>query len=63
MLRAGRLRHRVDIEEPVDTQDSVTGELVSAWVPVHTNLPAAIEPLSVRDFMSSHPLFSKSNVA
>jgi SPP1 family predicted phage head-tail adaptor len=53
MLRAGRLRHRVDIEEPVHTQDPVTGELVPAWVAVHTNLPAAIEPLSVRDFMAS----------
>lgn len=54
MLSAGRLRHRVTIEEPMRTQDPDTGEVTVSWTTVHENLPAAIEPVSVREFISAH---------
>ena len=50
---AGRLRHVVDIEKRVDTQDPVSGGVTSTWVPVFTDVRAAIEPLSVREAMAA----------
>lgn len=42
-MRAGRLRHRITIEEPLEARNSV-GEAVKTWSPVKT-IWAAIEPL------------------
>lgn len=52
-LDAGKLRHRVTIQSPVRVQNSATGELTTTWVDVHVAVPAAIEPLSVKDFLQS----------
>jgi SPP1 family predicted phage head-tail adaptor len=55
-MRAGRLRHRIRIEQPVKTQNPTTGALdVVSWqtVPGCDKLAAAIEPLSTRDFISA----------
>ena len=56
-LHAGRLRHRVTIERRVQTQDS-NGDMVTEWDTVAADEPAAIEPLSVREFISSQALQS-----
>lgn len=56
-LAAGKLRHWVDIEEKSITQDS-DGELVESWVFV-SHVPAAIEPLSGREFIAADALQSK----
>jgi SPP1 family predicted phage head-tail adaptor len=58
MLKAGRLRHRVDIEEPQQLQDPTTGEVTVTWVTVHAAVPAAIEPMSVREFMAAQQVQS-----
>ena len=50
---SGGLRHRVDIQVHDDGQDSNTGEIVPGWVTVWPNVPAKIEPLSVREFLQS----------
>ena len=52
-LEAGRLRHRITIQRPVRTQDSVTGEITQTWSDAYTSVAAAVEPLSVREFMQS----------
>lgn len=52
-LSAGRLRHRIRIEKPVYEQDPVTGEMVKGWSLVADKVPAAIEPLSVREFIAA----------
>lgn len=60
MIDSGRLRHRVRIERLVALQDSngetlqnpETGELLRDWQPVVT-VWAAIEPVSVREFLRS----------
>ena len=57
-LSAGRLRHRVRIERPDYVQDLITGEMVKGWVLVADNVPAAIEPLSAREFIQSQALQS-----
>ena len=50
---SGGLRHRIDIQIHDDGQDSNTGEIVPGWVTVFQNVPAKIEPLSVREFIQS----------
>lgn len=58
MLSAGRLRHRIELQELTDTQDQNTGEMVSTWETVG-RLWAAIEPVSVRDLMAANSEQSK----
>ena len=65
-IEAGRLRHRVRIEQLVDLLDSNgqviqnndTGEVSRAWVEVAT-VWAAIEPLSAREFIQSQAIQSQ----
>jgi SPP1 family predicted phage head-tail adaptor len=49
----GRLRHVVDIERRVETQDPVSGGLTTSWQPIFENVRAAIEPLSVREAIAA----------
>lgn len=66
-IEAGKLRHRVRIEQYVDLldsngeviQDPVTGEVSRAWVEVAT-VWAAIEPLSAREFIAAQATQSKT---
>lgn len=51
-MRAGRLRHRVTIEQPTTTQDPNTGEQVPGWAAVAT-VWASVEPLSAREFIAA----------
>lgn len=51
-LSAGKLRHRVTIQEPVNVQDSTDGSMVKTWRDVAT-VWAAIEPLSAREFIAA----------
>jgi SPP1 family predicted phage head-tail adaptor len=51
-MRAGKLRHRVVIQVPAQTQDPQTGEIVNAWVDFAT-VWASVEPLSVREFIAA----------
>lgn len=55
-MEAGKLRHRVDIEQRApETQDSA-GQLIPAWSSVALGVPASIEPVSTREFISSQGL-------
>lgn len=58
-LSAGRLRHRIDIQSKQQSQDPVTGEITEAWVTVWPNVPAAIEPLSAREFIAAQAVQSQ----
>lgn len=57
-MRAGDLRHRVELQRPVFSQDPVTGEMTPAWVEV-AKIYAAIESLSARDFLAAAAAQSK----
>lgn len=57
-LKAGRLRHRVDIQSRSNVQDPVTGEITTTWVNTWTAVPAAIEPLSAREFIAAQAVQS-----
>lgn len=52
-LRSHELRHVGNIEQRSESQDPVTGEITTSWSVLHQNVRASINPLSVRDFISS----------
>lgn len=60
MIQAGRLRHRVQIQIPVSTQDQQSGDLNADWQTVAT-VWAAIEPLSGREFIAAQAEASRIN--
>ncbi|GAA3721146.1 phage head closure protein [Oceanisphaera sediminis] len=51
-MRSGKLRHRITIERPGQTQDPDTGEILPDWTPVAT-VWASVEPLSAREFIAA----------
>lgn len=55
-------RHRVDIQRPVTSQDSETGEIAVTWVNFHADVPCSINPLSVRDFIQAQAMQSEVSV-
>lgn len=58
-LSAGRLRHRITIQEPRQQQDSTTGAIRTVWVDFATFVAAEIAPLSVREFIASSQMQSQ----
>lgn len=53
MLKAGDLRyHQITIQSPVMTKDS-QGNDIQDWEDLYIDVPAALKPLSVRDFMAA----------
>lgn len=58
-LSAGRLRHRINIQQRQDVQDPASGDSVPTWVTIWENVPAAIEPLSAREFVASQAVQSQ----
>lgn len=58
-LAAGRLRHKVTIQEPRNQQDPDTGTNRTVWVDFAPDVAAAIEPLSVREFIASSQMQSQ----
>lgn len=58
MLQAGKLRHKVVIQSPVETQDTATGAMEVIWVN-DASVWAAIEPISGREFIASQSEQSK----
>lgn len=51
-LNARKLRHRVVIQAPVETQNTSTGDMEISWQDVAT-VWASIEPLSAREFIAA----------
>ncbi len=61
LLNSGSLRHRIEIQEPVEVQDSDTGDVTFEWDTVDgcDSVPAEIAPLSAREFIASAATQSK----
>ncbi|HBC8790285.1 TPA: phage head closure protein [Citrobacter braakii] len=49
-MQAGKLRHRVILQEPVKEQNPTTGAVINTWRDVAT-IWAEISPLSAREFI------------
>jgi SPP1 family predicted phage head-tail adaptor len=54
-IAAGSLRHRVTLQQPVQSRNETTGEAIDVWVAVD-EVWAAVEPLSAREFIQSAAL-------
>lgn len=52
-MKAGSLRHRVDLQHFATTVNPVTGDRTKAWATVAAALPAGIEPLSGKEFLAA----------
>lgn len=57
-MEAGKLRHRVTIQQPAETQSTSSGAISTTWTPF-ASLWASIEPLSAREFVASQAEQSK----
>ncbi|MBA3562893.1 MAG: phage head closure protein [Gammaproteobacteria bacterium] len=51
-MQAGRLRHRVDIQRPLELLDEA-GQPEVTWVNQAESVPASIEPISGREFFAA----------
>ncbi|EPK7574242.1 phage head closure protein [Klebsiella michiganensis] len=51
-MQAGKLRHRVTLQEPVKEQNSTTGAVINTWRDV-ANIWAEVSPLSAREFIAA----------
>jgi SPP1 family predicted phage head-tail adaptor len=60
-IEAGRLRHRIDIDDKVESQDE-TGDPVVTWNPWAVSVPAAIEPLKGNEFAGANQLLGRASV-
>lgn len=59
-IKAGRLRHKIAIQQKVETQDPDTGEMVvDAWEDF-ARVWAAKEPLSTRDVLAAQAVQSQA---
>lgn len=53
-MQAGKLRHRIDIEEFIAVRDEESGEFGEPdWVSKWPRCPARVEPLSARDLVAA----------
>lgn len=59
-IPAGRLRHRITIQQKVDERDS-NGAVIETWQIVAglESLPAEVAPLSTREFISAQAMQSE----
>lgn len=60
MLKSGRLRHRVNFERQVRQQDKVTGDIRLVWSSIFASVPAAIEPMTAKDFQAANSTQSEA---
>lgn len=57
-MKAGPLRHRVMLQEPLKTQDPETGAIVDSWVDVK-KIWAEVTAVSARDFVAAQAFQKK----
>lgn len=50
-LAAGKLRHKVTIQRQAQSRDAASGDVKVSWL-THAEVWAAVEPVSVREFIA-----------
>lgn len=58
-LESGRLRHRIDIQQKVQTQDPYSGALIVTWADFAASIAAAINPVSAKELMAGQQTHSQ----
>ena len=60
-MQAGKLRHRIDIEEMTILRDPITGDYGEPqWAARWRKCPARVEPLSARDLVAAQAAQSEA---
>jgi SPP1 family predicted phage head-tail adaptor len=57
-MKAGKLRHKVQIQKKTAAQDNITGAVTYTWSKL-ADVWASIEPLSAREFIAAQAVQSK----
>lgn len=60
-LHAGKLRHRIDIDDCVRVQDD-NGDPVVTWVPWATSVPAQVEFPSGKEYFTANQIQGQTQV-
>lgn len=60
-MQAGKLRNYVTVRNLIETQSTITGELVQSWSTVLNGAWASVEPLQGREYFASQQFQSKIN--
>lgn len=58
-MRAGLLRHRIDIQEPKQVQDPESGEMIQVWQDCWTKVPAKFEFVNSRELLAAKAVQSE----
>lgn len=61
-MKAGKLRHRIALEQLVETQDPDTGAIDTAWSTFAADVPAEILPMSGREILAAQAVESGARV-
>jgi head-tail adaptor len=62
-MQAGKLRNYVTVRNLIETQSTITGELVRSWSTVLNGAWASVEPLQGREYFAASQFQSKITVA
>jgi len=60
-VQSGKLRHRISIERPIDTQDASTGALIISWLPFAVRISAEVLPDRAQEYFTAQQLQSSTN--
>ncbi|PIF22183.1 MULTISPECIES: phage head closure protein [Pantoea] len=60
-MRAGILKHKIDLQSHEDVQDPVTGEITEIWE-TQASVWAEVAPLSGREFIAANAIQSEIRV-
>lgn len=58
-MQSGRLRQRVTVRNLIETQSTITGELVQTWSTVLDGAWASVEPLQGREYFAASQFQSR----
>ena len=58
-MNAGKLRNRVTVRNLIETQSTITGELVRTWSTVLDGVWASVEPLQGREYFAASQFQSR----
>jgi SPP1 family predicted phage head-tail adaptor len=58
-MQSGRLKQRVTVRNLIETQSTITGELVRTWSTVLDGVWASVEPLQGREYFAASQFQSR----
>ena len=58
-MLAGKLRHRITIQERLDVQNPETGEILPTWTDLHTAIACSVYPLSAKEMIAAAAVQSR----